>query len=271
MRPGLAPCLVGLVSLGACTLLADLDGFDASDASDAGGRDAQVEHDGGDAGVADPYRREVLADRPIAYYPFEEGPSAVEVKDLVGGRALAVRPGVLSGLSAPDGPAGRVIGCGDGGVLVGGDQLDVVGERPFTLELWTKPSLGGGTFHNLVNKRYDGNGYVTYLRQGDDGQLDCQLDVAFDGGIRFAATEVPRGKWLHIVFTYEPVGGVVLYIDGAFASDGYVEPGGPYDPSTDLVLCENYSGLIDELAFYDHALSAGRVAAHYAARATDAQ
>ncbi|GEM_PF-3483348 len=153
---------------------------------------------------------------------------------------------------------------------------DVSFDEEITVEAWIMTNgvavnTAGDDDYQVVAGQYYDNGdatnaaYVLELRP----DLEPQFSI---GGLTSArdATLVTAGTWTHLVGTYDG-STIQLFVDGVLA-DSVSAPGalntttaplyiGAHDASADQ---NTFNGLIDEVRFYDRALSADEVAARYA-------
>lgn len=278
MRGLVAAAATVAVAIAACSLFTDSAGLAGASAADGGDGDALrgdadvadvVTTDAADAGGdssadANAYRDAVLADKPLAYWPFDEAAGSSFAKDIVGGQVASVVKAATFGV------AGAVKGAVafDGtGYLTAGDHFDFVGAQPFSIELWAKTPGGDGNYHNLVEKRATVgstlNGYVVYFLGDDAGtQINAQEWFA-SGASRGGWGKVTVDELVHFVWTFDGAK-VHLYVDAIESPSNYTADGGPIDTAAELVIGGGYKGIVDELALYDHALTIERVSEHYA-------
>ncbi len=249
---------------------ADATALDA--ASDAASASSDAAADSGDAGAdaadagpaVSPYVVAVTADRPIAWWRFEDpASSTIAVNEADGGPpAAATGTGVTFGVA---GAVGNAVSLDGNGYLDVGDHYDIVGFTPFSFEAWVK--AGWQDFENVIVKRdsYQ-NGYVLYLRTGPQAQFEEGFGDAGDAVVW--EDPVSTGDFVYLVVTYDPSVGVMMYLNGvgALMSDTFNEDGGVPGPvSASLRLGDALSGTLDEVALYGHALSVERISAHYQA------
>ena len=215
------------------------------------------------------YADVVLADNPIAYYRFEEASGTVAADSSGNGNAGEYRnaPALAQPGAARLGRAVRFDGIDD----FVSTPRSVAGS--FTLELWvntTAESLAGG-------QAFEGNGLIWSDVGG--GANDFTL-AALNNRLAFFAgdTEVTvsstsainDGQWRHLVVSRSLGGQVRVYVDGqqqaAIAAGGAQLDANPIMAIGGNVLDNRYfNGLIDEVAYYDTALSPERIQAHYLA------
>lgn len=220
------------------------------------------------APATDTYDAEVMADSPIAYWRL--GDTAGTTADETG-----THPGTVSGATR-----------GQPGALTDGDtsfSFDGVNDRvvvtdhadfdlsQLTLEAWVRDRTagfivmqghGGGSSYSWgLYKESGSNFFALYLRTGPSTVKTTGIADPGDGA------------WHHIVGTYD---GQILrfYLDGSQAAvndlgtpTALVQNAGNVGLSA-WVHSSSYSyagGDLDEVAVYGSALSASRIAAHYAA------
>jgi len=250
--------------------MADLEGLSREaalplDGGSEGGGDAGggTLDGGGDGGAPAAYRAAVLADRPLAYWPMEDAVGSQGIVDVVS-NTVAISSGAVA--LAVTGAVGKGVSMNGNCRFDFGDKLDLLGATPFTIEVWLKPTVGSDVFYEYVNKRAGGNnGYVVYVRY-ENGDTDVQLEMGYPGGLRGQSMGFPSGgRFVHVVFTFDPGTGMVGYVDGVRTAGGYTSGTGPTDSTKSFVIGGGYQGVFDELAIYDHALSRERVVAHLAA------
>jgi hypothetical protein len=272
-----AGVFVTLTAFAGCSLFSDLgsysddpsvsspeagsapDGPTTTDGS-SGGSDAPPT---GDAGPdASAYKQAVLADQPVAYWPFDEAPGANLAKEIIGGKNAEVLGNVTFGVKGADGTA--ISRDAAGGHLEVGDYFDLAGTQAYSIEFWGWPK-GTGEFENILHKRNaNGKGWIVYFRDGSDSVQIEQPYVA-GGRTTFAPLPVPKDRMHHIVFVHEPMDPTEkrqrVYID-TIRTNGFSDDGPADDVTTPLTMFD-FVGVLDEVAIYHHALSAERIAKHY--------
>lgn len=268
---------VALAAFAGCTLFSDFGGYSeepdgAADSSAA--MDVTTSDDGAsgfpdapsvDAGPdASPYKRAVLADGPIAYWPFDDAAGASFAREVVGARNAEAVGAITFGVAGVDGTAvERVV---NGGNLDVGDHLDLAGQQAYSIEFWAFMK-GTAEFENVFHKR-DGNrkGWIVYFRGGAES---VQIEHTYAAGQRttFAKMPLPKAKFHHVVFVFDPADPTEkrqrVYVDG-MRTDGFSDDGPADDVTTSLRLLESMVGILDEVAIYDRALTVERIAAHFA-------
>ncbi|HEY6459689.1 MAG TPA: LamG domain-containing protein, partial [Polyangiaceae bacterium] len=112
-------------------------------------------------------------------------------------------------------------------------------------------------------------GYLMFVRTTNGDPSTFSLERWLDGGVDQCPTTaaVTQGAWHHLVATYDGTTSTI-YLDGTpVATQPSAHPLlsttasllmglGTYDPAP-------FTGSLDEIAVYDEALPAARVAAHY--------
>jgi hypothetical protein len=275
---GCLGCLGTGLALGACNaLIGEENRFLADDGGDAtldatATREAAAPVDAAvDAAVVDsgvplsPYAAAVTADHPVAWWRMDDPAGSTIAAD-----ELGLHAGAISGGEVTFGAAGAVgtamMLSGDAYLDVG-NFFDLVEGQGYTLEAWVKSGWTG--FQNVFEKR-DSNtqGYVLYLHDGPR----LQYETFYSDQSAGFATEDPDPAlilgFVHVVLTGDGSGDIEMYINGIQTAGSNVFPsdaGVPYPIDSDLFLAWGLDGEVDEVALYDHPLTAVRVGAHYAA------
>ncbi len=218
------------------------------------------------------YRGEVMADSPLMYLRLGEssGPTA---HDETGNHDAQV-DGILTwGATGPlilDSDT-AVESNGTGGLRVSQTGWLPVGASERTIELWFKPNSNTLAYRG-VNYGDAAVGARLLLIYTID-----EVSVAVSS-CRFGVTGLSLADhWHHLVLTF-PHGATrcdefLFYLDGALLTSSVLGGAGSTLINTvDSALLINQSassafnyGALDELAIYDHALSAERIYAHYQA------
>jgi hypothetical protein len=273
---------------GACAL--DLDTATYSGGSAEGGApadegapdstpqaDAAMSDDSGDGGDAalplppspDAYATSVLADQPIVYLRLDD--TASPLHDASGHGVVATATNVLFG--APGAVAGNAAIHVDGtsSVIDLGSVGDFTGTAPFSLEVWAAIELTDSTYRMLFVKDFaDNAGREEYGVYVHTGQLVFERYVdngATATGVDLSTLGTP--SFIHAVAVYDG-SSISLYAQGAEV--GRIADARPQPPKASTLFVGTGSpgyntvkGTLDEVAIYDHALTAPRVAAHFAA------
>jgi hypothetical protein len=267
------------VTLGAfagCSLFSDLGSYSeqdpaASPAEAGASADAPTNGDGSsgvpdgpgiDAGPdASAYKQAVLADQPVAYWPFDDAVGSNVAKEIIGGKNADVLGAITFGVKGADGTA--IQRSATGGYLDVGDYFDLAGHQAYSIEFWGWPK-GTNEFENILNKREDGKGWIVYFR---DGNGSVQIEQPYAAGQRttFAPLPAPKDRLHHVVFVFDPMDPTErrqrVYID-TLRTNGFSDDGPADDVSISLTMF-GFVGVLDEVAIYHHALSSERIAKHY--------
>jgi hypothetical protein len=219
------------------------------------------------------YKDTVLGSRPVSYWRFGEpsGPSVADVQGAhsgtyVGGPSTGL-PGALAGDSDT---AVRFNGSGD---YVSVPYAASLNPARFTLEAWAYPTGGQGAYRGVVSawKEITPSEWQGFAIEASDG--DVWTGEVGDGTtyIELPGSPVALGTWAHVVLTYDG-SSMRLYVDGTevagTTTSRYAGAPSPVDLEigaeyTNGVPGVFFTGLLDDVAVYDHALSADEVKLHY--------
>lgn len=156
------------------------------------------------------------------------------------------------------------------------------GTTDFTVEAWVFPrSITQSGTPDKIWQMYTAGGQNLQLGIANNGTVRLvAVDASNNGGSIAASTELPVGRWTHVVAVKSgSTGGSnwKMYFDGVDVSTGASTSGTGDCDFTALVseiggrdsgagvIVSAFDGLITEFALYSSALSSGTVAAHYAA------
>lgn len=272
---------VSVIGSSACLLTTDLDGFSSGGlpvdgGSDGGGDEAGhpviVNEAGSDGGGAEAgpdggstYGDLIAADHPVAYFPFDEPITATLISEKITGKNANLNPAHFT--PGVPGIAGTALEASGNGELDFGDNFDILGSDPYSLEAWIKPIVHDGKgFYEFINKRQGGsNGIVCYVRHESGNSV--QIEQSYGGAGRGANAGLSDlDHFIHIVFVYDPGNtGLRVWVDGKVSLKGYDDPGGPSNNSQSIYIASGVEGTVDEMAIYDYALPEARILAHLAA------
>jgi hypothetical protein len=213
------------------------------------------------------YRTTVLASAPIAYFPLDE--AASPVVDVIGGRSGAQSNGVTFRNAG-------VIPKGYSAGFAGSQKIDVpfdatLNPATFTVETWFSVAGGAGTYRSPVTSRDDlpQKGYIIYVNPSDQIEFWTGYGSFWSTVLGPAVT---YGAKYHVVGTFTG-GTMTLYVNGSLIGSlggvafqqntarplrigaGATEGAGQYF----------FNGRVDEVAIYNKVLTAGEIAAHWAA------
>ena len=177
-------------------------------------------------------------------------------------------PGDLAGNSVEmDGSPERINLGASGGI--------VSGQSALTMSMWVKvDNLGqDNTFASIGT--FGGGSPLIFWRDDDDqGSSKSNTIAVLIGADRTVGESgvLNDNLWHHVAFTYEgsTAGGLQLYIDGAPTGPADTTSGSAIAASTGILALGNasispasskqFDGLMDEVAIWDKALSAGDIA-----------
>ncbi len=207
-------------------------------------------------GISRSYESIVEGDGPRSYWRLDERSGNV-AKD-----AMGQTEGVYDG-HAMRGVAGALKNKGDRGVQFNGSgRIALPGmSPPRAVELWLKTSAKGALPAVSFRDRASGSLYVGPMARGFARASDEDSNLA-------SFNVVNDGRWHHIVYTLGAGNQAQLYVDGRLHDESPWQPNWDWSqPSLgyDAFLGSYFKGALDEVAIYDHALSAKQVARHYAA------
>lgn len=272
--------------------LTNLDGFStrggaAPDAS----REAATAGDDGGASLDDGATREtgtvaddtygaaVRADQPAAWWRFEDAVGSTQLHEEIASRQGTLTPPLSPATSVTfgvPGAVGHAATFGRGSYFVVGDVFDFEGQPELTLEAWARNPSPKNDFEGIFAKRFDDangaeDGWLVYYyravpyfafeywktRSNDCHVYGGKLDTEFHHVV-IEQTKTPD----HLALT--------LYLDGELVRGDAAPLADGKGTDVPLGLGIDWSGDLDELAIYDHALPADRVRAHFRAAASSA-
>lgn len=295
LHPWMIAGMVLLLGAG-CTLVTSLSGFSGgAEDADAGGpveggapeaaprTDAAMQtKDGAPAPstAAAVYRAAVMADQPIAYYRFGDQGSGAFLKDEVDQVYVAVTTGTrelgVPGIFA-DG-SDTALRLTNGSIPIdspaGNGTLDFPGVAPFTMELWVKPTALSGEFARNMDQTpaFTNKTGLTFGFYGDahvrgERWIDGEIWMYAETPTHDSAQKIPTDRFHHIALVFSGTT-MQVFVDGTTGEGGPTRPdpaGGMPLNSVPFVAGQNLNAVVDELAFYDKALTAVQVAKHIAA------
>lgn len=141
------------------------------------------------------------------------------------------------------------------------DSLNV--EENFTIEFWIKPDkVPAATYWRLIHKGWVENG--SYICGIDNNwmALGYTWDIKNTQGVRFdanMANAVVAETWQYYTATYDGQK-IILYIDGKPLVQ--TPANGKINGKFDIIIAENFSGLLDEIRFSNVALDEAEIKKH---------
>ena len=211
------------------------------------------------------YRSAVLADTPVGYWRLGEAPLDTTAVNETGNAILdgTYGGGVTLGQAGflPGNDAAGFDGDDDG-VVVGDDPA--LGPASLSVEAWVRPDAAIGQYDAVIMKSTSSSwndGFGLFHQAG--GELRFFINHYSRS---FAHATVELNVYSHVVGTYD--GSTIdLYVNGALADS--VPFSDPISHSTgDLLIGRGtpsyvWTGDLDEVAFYDTALTADQVSTHH--------
>jgi mono/diheme cytochrome c family protein len=244
-------------------------------------------------GQSSDYVAEILADRPVGYWRFEE----VQTVEGSVARHTGGDERTETDRAKIDGVCHGTVVSADGVPGIGGRALRFDGASGYihipahplfqsdavTVEFWFRSEqrfdrISSASFVSKADRSDDGSGYwsvtgTSEIPGRDQGRL-VSVTGPKDGGDHFVfsteAVQLNDGQWHHLVFSRSTDGEKRLYVDGelsASANDGTVtviNDGPIYLGASSVNKGDFLSGEMDEVAIYANTLSPQRVAIHYA-------
>jgi len=221
---------------------------------------------------ADPgYRANVLADRPVAFWPMDETSGTV-MRDASGnGHDGAYTGSVAFAQAGPikASPAAAIAFDGTAG------WASVPDDNSFhlstiTIELWinkqTESEFGAYVTKNFTPGGGAGTGWFQLLNDHHDGRI--LFRVGDDDAGLVSATVLRLKTWYYVVATYDGTT-ARLFINGKLDTSGAFAPG-PKQGTDAIEIGRRGDGLMNNatisgVAIYPSALTGDRVAAHWQA------
>jgi hypothetical protein len=216
----------------------------------------------------DSYAAAIMNDNPSAYWRLDES-SGTKLTDYAGeldGSYLGT-----FALSAPGITSDSAVSFGGGNGEVPYSSL-LNSSGPFTVEFWANPTAAA-TYVPISSQLRSGSsrfGFIVYQINGGSGWT-VQLGNAAGVTVTIiGATPVVAGNWYHAAVTYDGTNNVTLYsfgyVDGTAGNAGngnYIpNPSAPFEIGVRNGGAFPYLGRIDEVAFYNYALSQSQLQSH---------
>jgi hypothetical protein len=242
------------------------------------------------AAGASSYSDVILADKPVAYYRFEDTAGSLDCLD---SSPAGMYSGTLNLDDSAVWPKLEQPGIGsnsisfhaytDGGVLVQKSYVsvpfnpDLNQPGPFTTEGWVRPTSVGGTdeWRSPIGNFGgwgDSSGWFFYQSPGVGG-ASSWIWVQKGGAIWVGGVPVRKNQWDHLAASFDGTT-VTFYVNGvnsgsANASTAAPNSGNPFCIGQRADNNCFFDGNIDEVAFYTNALSEAQIQSHYQAGLTN--
>jgi hypothetical protein len=266
----------------ACSFLVSTNGLsggvDPPDArtpsGDAGPTDAAGpgSADGGGNGAG--YRDAVLADRPMAYWRFEETDGTVAHDEV--GQHPAMYAAATLGAAGIGGSHGvDLVASRKAHIATQSNDFQLAGNVPFAIELWAMPR-SIADFPRLATTESEASSSSTGWFLGSAETVSRPYFTFRDANGAFlqeltASKDMPLQRFHHIVVTHDGTN-ASMWVDGERVAGSPFSKAGPALGILTIgarfyqsVYVNCFDGVLDEVAFYDHALDQAQIRAHYAA------
>lgn len=233
------------------------------------------------------YAQKVMADGPSSYWRLGEQPGASVAVDRAGFNDAVYGGNVVLGVNgafaSDNDTAARFID----GNAVAPHSASLNPSGPFSVEFWAKPDQSGATGRSVIgsqNRNVGRSGYVIYQglnTPGDTGRWEAH--VGDSAGVPlwiYSLTSPQAGIWYHVVLVYDGTNSGRIYVNGADDTDtvnsdleGSILPNGgaPFEIASRFGGALKYPGTVDDVAFYNYALSPARILEHFKVQYVPAQ
>jgi Concanavalin A-like lectin/glucanases superfamily len=267
-----------------CSLVSGLDQLDkvqcvgTCDAGDATGSGVDSgetgDASGADGASGSAYRAAVVADNPVGYWRLGDPAGSTTCHavpgygtdgTVIGGVTFGV-PGALKG-----DPNTAAQFDGVTGTIDLGNAFTFAGAAPFSWELWVKPTVLDKNFRPFLSSMVfdnDGNPVSgSYMIAYSDTHVPAdtfgfERYNASNDVIALDTGGLQVNVWTYIVATSDASGNGVVYMNGVAVLTS-TNAGSVPTYIADTILGQLLVGELDEMAIYDHALSAQSVLNHW--------
>jgi hypothetical protein len=219
-----------------------------------------------------PYSTALLSAKPVAYWRLDEtnGPTVLDLASGHEGTALGnLTFGVPGALTNDLDTAVHFDAANHGSVDV--NYAPELNAPAFSFELWARVTGGLNTYRSPLTSRDDSppRGYICYA--SSNNRWEFWIGRGATPWQMLSGPMVVLGEWAHLGGTYDGTN-MVLYVNGQPVASALVS----FVPNTARPLrigggatesSGNYffTGEVDEVAVYDHALTGSQVQQHYQA------
>jgi hypothetical protein len=220
------------------------------------------------------YRGEVLVDLPVAYYRLGEASGTTAVDEIGSFPGMYIGSPTLGQVGALPSSADTSVLFGSGKYVNLGNVLGLVGSS-FAMEMWYRISaaqISASAAWSALLTKGDNNTGANEYRIARNSSSTTAFQVVVGTGVVASLPLNANDAWHHVVASFSTADSTLrTYSDGVASATA--AGSGPQANSYETRIAHNaqqtaryWLGYVDEVAIYDHALSAARVAAHYAAR-----
>jgi len=213
------------------------------------------------------YRELVLADHPVAFWPF-----STDAADVAGTHSLGLTGGAAVGGTGIEGTSDHALLLNGKGQFANSPFRADLNPRTFTVEAWARVDGGAGTARKVLVARDPAGrrGLILEATAADTWKVWLGHGTKSWDSITGPAVKVRR--WTHLVVTFDG-SAATLYVDGSKTGSVFT----PFAPNVqgDLSLGAGRSaagapafffvGALDDVALYRGPLSPQRIAAHFQA------
>jgi hypothetical protein len=239
--------------------------------SSDGPRDAGTPKDALEAG-ATAYATLVLADSPLAYYRLDDPVGSSIAVDSSGHMHNAtVMNGVTFGVPGQVG-TGAHFDATAAQALAAGSLFGFPAGAAFTLEAWVRTSVVATSGFPYVLSRRTATprqGYDLWVDQAGGGGISVAIEVYVGSGMSLVTPFPTTTSYVHIVATYGASLASIYVnggIDGGANNTNAIDTSGEVDASFLVGSGPDgfyFTGDLDEIAIYDHALDGATIQQHY--------
>jgi hypothetical protein len=228
-----------------------------------------------------PYAAAVAAAHPIAYWRLDEGSGTTMIDSAGyhdGTYSANVGFGATSVITTETNAAVSFRGVTSSFASVN-NYPELNPRGPFSIEAWTRPNPGGANQGGVIvasqNRSSSRGGYVLHA-DWFVAEYGADLGIAGASVNRYQSSVLPQdGAPAHIVFAWDGVSPQgTLYVNGqvtATSGGGFANSMATFENNILQPLTIGYrydnqapwNGVVDEVAFYDYALSGAQVTNHW--------
>jgi hypothetical protein len=225
----------------------------------------------------DKYGKLVLADGPTGFWRLDEL-TGDKLTDYAGGFDGTYSTTVERGLpGAPGTDPDKAAGFSNSASPVSNavvpytPVLNPTG--PFSIEFWAKPAQSGQANSAVLGTQNRNTGRAGYAVYQGFNVAGWEAHLGFGESVNFIyGTTVPAaGRWDHVVVTWDGVSKGQIFVNGKNDTSSDSSVGGPLRANTAQPLeigsrfngSVPYNGSIDEVAFYNYALTPEQIEKHF--------